>query len=768
MQLHNREFSGRIHDNGPELDTSSDAIDVEAILGVARRQWTMVAAAAVISTILGVIYVFTAVPIYSSSVNVLIDRGSAQLNSQLSALGAAGGNVVLDDEGSVLSQVEVFKSDAIALAVVDKLDLTNDLAFQANYTSLVGEITSAVRSLANISRWFVSDDLTESDHEAKRRDAAAKLLSQLTISRIGRTYVLEVEYSSPSPELAAKIVNAFGDAYLVDKLNSKFDATRRASGWLQERIAELRQKSVDTDLAVQKFRTANGLVAAGSVLVADQQLSELNSALIVAQSETAKAQARLTRIQEIMASGQTDAIVTDVLGSTVSNQLRQKFLDASKLEAQISARLGSNHVQAIRLRTEMAEYKRLMFEELGRIAESYKSDLDVAKAREKSLTDSVAGATGVSAAANETKVQLRELEREAETYKNLYQSFLQRYQEAIQQQSFPVTDARVITRGAVAKAPSKPKKPLVVAIFFALGAAAGCGIGAFREFRDRFFRTGDQIRDVLGLEFLGITPLVQSVILPPSDDSITSKSLELVKITTVSNYVIDHPLSAFAETMRSAKLAADLALSNKPCKIIGIISSLPGEGKSMTAINFAELLASQGKRTILIDGDLRNPGATRSIGRHAQSGLIEVLINGADPANLLLRNPKTKLLFLPAVIKHRIPHSSELLSSTSMRKLLSTLSNHADYIVVDLPPLGPVVDARAIAGSIDGFVFVAEWGRTARRVVHQILDQEPEIRNKCLGVILNKVDQEKMKLYRSYGSSEYYYSRYSQYYHEGA
>ena len=768
MQLHNREFSGRSRADEPDLDSFSDTIDLEALIGIVRRQWVVVVAAIIVSAMVGLAYIFTAIPIYSSSINVLIDRGNTQLNSQLSAIGASsgGGGVVLDDEGSVLSQVEIFKSDAIALTVVDKLNLVTDSSFQANYTSLLGNVIGAIRSLVNVSRWFVSDELTNSDLENKRHDAAAKLLSELSISRVGRTYVLEVEYSSPSAELAARIVNAFGDAYLVDKLNSKFDATRRASAWLQDRISELRQRSVDTDLAVQKFRTANGLVAAGSVLVADQQLSELNSALIVAQSETAKAQARLTRIQEIMASGQSDAIVTDVLGSTVSNQLRQKFLDASKLEAQISSRLGSNHVQAVRLRTEMAEYKRLMFEELGRIAESYKSDLDVAKAREKSLTDSVVGATEVSATANETKVQLRELEREAETYKNLYQSFLQRYQEAIQQQSFPVTDARVITSGSIAKSPSRPKKPLIFAVFCVLGAVIGGSIGAFREFRDRFFRTGDQVRDVLGLEFLGITPLVQATLPTTANINALPAPLEIVKTSSVPNYVVDHPLSAYAETMRSAKLAADLALSNKPCKIIGIVSSLPGEGKSMTAINFAELLASQGNRTILIDGDLRNPGATRSIGRHAESGLLEALLDGTDVSKLFLRNPKTRLVFLPAVIRHRVPHSSELLSSVAMRKLLQTLSAHADYIIVDLPPIGPVVDARAAASQIDGFIFITEWGNTARRVVKQLLGNEPEIRSKCLGVILNKVDQGKMNLYRSHGSSEYYYSRYSQYYRE--
>jgi succinoglycan biosynthesis transport protein ExoP len=225
-------------------------------------------------------------------------------------------------------------------------------------------------------------------------------------------------------------------------------------------------------------------------------------------------------------------------------------------------------------------------------------------------------------------------------------------------------------------------------------------------------------------------------------------------------------LSPFAETLRSAKIAADLRFSDKPCKVIGIVSSLPAEGKSAISINFAELLARQGSKTLLIDADLRNPGTTRAIARHAEAGLLEALLDGQDLDRLLLSDDATGLSVLPAVVRQRTPHSSELLASSGMRGLLKKVSEQYDYIVVDLPPLGPVVDARAIADRIDGFIFVAEWGATARRVAIEVLNANPQVRDKCIGVILNKVDQDRLKLYHDYGSNDYYYSRYSRYYHE--
>lgn len=332
-------------------------------------------------------------------------------------------------------------------------------------------------------------------------------------------------------------------------------------------------------------------------------------------------------------------------------------------------------------------------------------------------------------------------------------------------QSFPITQARVITRPTTPDKPSYPKKPLVIALFAVLGAAFGSAIGGFRELRDRFFRTAEQVRDELGLEFLGLAPLIKATTIGLSAAESDDPRL-FRRRSNVSTYVFEHPMSAFAETLRSAKMAADLDRKGPRAKIIGIVSTLPGEGKSTISMNFAELLAMQGSRTLLIDCDLRNPGSTRALAGHADAGLVEVLTEGAPMADLLLRSDKSSLVMLPAVVKRRIPHSSELLSSRAMEDLLASIETQYDYIILDLPPLAPVVDARAIAGRVDAFIYVVEWGKTTRSVVRTTLQTDTEIAEKCVGVVLNKVDSEKMKLYRAYGSSEYYYSRYTSYYRE--
>jgi succinoglycan biosynthesis transport protein ExoP len=200
--------------------------------------------------------------------------------------------------------------------------------------------------------------------------------------------------------------------------------------------------------------------------------------------------------------------------------------------------------------------------------------------------------------------------------------------------------------------------------------------------------------------------------------------------------------------------------------VIGIVSVLPNEGKSTVSKNFATLLAHLGARTLLIDGDLRNPGLTRGLARNAQAGLLEA-IRGEQPLEaLLLSESESGLFVLPAVVKKRIQHSSEMISSAGMRNVLVEAGRVFDYIVIDLPPIGPVVDVRAAASLFDAFIFVVEWGRTPRVVVQNILSADEALYEKCVGAVFNKVNMKRVNLYEGYGSKDYYYGRYAKYYHK--
>jgi succinoglycan biosynthesis transport protein ExoP len=747
-----------------EVAGSPGAIDFDQLVAAARRQARVVAAAAAIAVLLGLAYTVTAVPKYTATTDILIDSQKDQ-----NALSASIAELTFDT-GAIDSQVEVMKSEKIALSVISTMHLTHDPEFMGARGTLIGQALGFLRAVFDFSGWFLSREKSDSEEEADlTRAAMGQLKANLDVRRVARTYVLAVDYTSPDRGKAAAIANAFAEAYLTDQLDAKFDATRRAAGWLQTRIADLKQQSLDADFAIQKFKADKGIVVTGGDkpgLMSDQQLTDLNEQLGIARTDTAKAEARYQQIEDLLKSGRADASVPDSLSNPVINDLREKFLNTSKMEAQLESKLGGGHLQVINLRREMEEYQRLIYEELQRIAESYRSDAEVARQKEQSLSLSMSGLVGASAGTNEILVQLRELERESETYKNLYQTFMQRYQEAIQQQSFPVSEARVITAATPPANASYPKRGLILALSLVMGAMVGAGLGALREHRDRVFRTASHVRDELGLEFLG---MLQDVEAPITIKGATEQNLDPKQIhvnNSLLRYSIDHPLSSFSETLRSAKVAADLALGERKPKVVGVISVLPNEGKSTVAKNFASLLAHLGARTVLIDGDLRNPGLTRDIARQAETGVLEAIRRDRPVNDLLLSEPDSGLFVLPAVIKKRVQHSSELLSSPGMHDVVAELGKTFDYIIIDVPPLGPVVDVRAAGSLFDAFLFVVEWGRTPRIMVQNILTSDSALYEKSVGVLFNKVNLKKVNLYEGYGSKDYYYSRYSKYYHK--
>jgi succinoglycan biosynthesis transport protein ExoP len=732
---------------------SESPIDLYKLLAVARRQWRIALMSVVVCLLLGALYLAIAPPKYTAQTDILMDQDNNRILYQGSAL-----ERTVEDEAWILSQVEVLASDKVGLAVIDKLNLTKDPAYVDAPADPVQMVKSVVRF---VTRLFSSGGPVSTE-ETERRDALQNIQQNLVVERVNRSYVLSVRFSWSDPVFAAKVAKSLGEAYLADQLNAKFEATRLAGGWAQERMKELQQQALRSDLAAQKYRADNNLIAASGRLVSEQQLSELNSQLIVARTDTAAAKVKYERLQAIIDSGQPDAIVAGVLDSAIVNDLRAKYLETSRMAAEIAEKAGPDHVQVKRLKNSMEEYRKLIFAELGRIATSYSGEYQAARTREESLRSIVNDATGISAEANETQVQMRELDREADSYKALYEKFLQRYQDSVQQESFPVTEARIIAEAAVPKDPSGPRKSLVLALCTFLGLALGSGLGALQEYRDRFFRTGEQVTEETGLPFLGFVPLIAG------NARQASPSKELRKSDTVrpiANHAVNNPFSLFAETLRSAKIAADLSLGREKPKIIGITSVLPGEGKSTIAINFARLLASQKARTLLVDADLRNPSLTRAVAPNAQVGLAEFVIDNVGLKDLLLFEERTHLAMLPAVSRRDVPLTSELLASREMASLLEEAKANFDYIVLDLPPLAPVVDVRAVTPYVDGFACVVEWGRTARATVQAKLVADASISKKCLGIILNKADMEKLKLYGTEGM-DYGDPRYAAYFRD--
>jgi succinoglycan biosynthesis transport protein ExoP len=739
-----------------------EALDLERVLAGIRRQARLIAIFGIIGVVLGAAFVASTVPLYTSSADVLIDK-----RQPVPLVDMTDPNDAIRTDAEMGSQIELLQSNQMARAVVNRLNLTENAGFNADDSGVIDLFKTAIRTSISYVVGFItpggiSDDELQAKQTDKVRDAATQLVSGLGVARVEGSYVIRISYTSADPLLSASVANGYGAAYLDDQLQAKYDATRRASLWLQGRIGELKAQSQEADLAVQRYRNDSGLLSTGSQLVSEQQLGEINAQLISAEASRAESKARLDQLKGIIASGRIDAVVDDALASSTVNNLRSKYLDSSRREAEITRKLGANHAQSRRLRDEMDEYRRLMFSELSRIAESYESTYNVALRREQSLKESLDRVSGVSQDANTSGVKLRELQQEADTYRNLYNNFLQRYQEALQQQSFPVSDSRIITGADVPRASSYPNTKLLLALSFVLGLGVGSGVGAIREYRDRFFRTPSQARSELQLDYLGSLKKIKSQGAKSVVEERTTSSLWLPG--SVNAYVQSQPFSAFAETLRNVKVAVDLIFTDKKSKIIGVVSSLPSEGKTVTSSNLASILALQGARVLLIDGDLRNPSLTRTLLKKHNIGLVEAVLGSNPLAECVMVDGS--LSVLPASTRGRLSNSSDLLASPGMDKLLTEARTLFDYIIVDLPPIAAVVDAKAFAHRADGFLCVIEWGKTSRALVRNTLQSSAVIKEKCIGVVFNKEDEAQSRFYKSHDHGDYYSARYIDY-HQG-
>ncbi|MBW9117568.1 polysaccharide biosynthesis tyrosine autokinase [Rhizobium cauense] len=765
-----------LHSTLPKAAEDSDSfIDIDRLIAILIRRAGSIALCVAATVTLAVIYLLFATAQYTSMTQILLDDNMAKYAQDATPIASSQ-----QVDMQIASAVEILKSNQLALRVVDAEKLQDNDTILDPPKSPAALIKSGVRLVVSALAPGGPPATEDSARNARRQKAAALLQEAVTVSRVGRSSVLAVSFRSTDKLLAARITKAYANAYLNDQLNANFDATESASVWLQQRLSDLRARSQQAALDVAKFKAENGLTSANGELMSEQQLADLNKQLIVAQADSASASARYNQFKSIVDLGPDSAVNNAAISSgqtdnTVIQDLRTRYISVNKREQEVTANFGEDHPQAVALRAEKQDLTRQIYQELQQLTSSYRNEFEVARSREASLRQNIEHLTGKNSEADKSLVELGDLEQRATALKNLYESYLGKYEEASQQQSFPIAKARVISEAGVPVSASSPKKTMTLGLAIVLGLMAGGALTAFQEFRERFFRVEGDVRTILGLKFLGYLPLVgkaprENKLFRPRANTVAEPAETAADsdetFERIMRVVLEAPRSVFAETLRNAKLASDVMFQGKSDRVIGVVSAMPGEGKSTTAANFAALLASSGKRTLLIDADLRNPGLTRMLRKPPQQGLVEAVLGEVPWASAVKIDPTTKLAILPVLPNDHLMHTSELLASQGMFNLMENARKMFDYIVVDLAPLGPVIDAKAFAPQVDGFLFVTEWGSTPTSVVRDLLNSEPQIKSKILGVILNKTDMTELGKFTNFGGTERYRHKYVSYYTE--
>lgn len=738
-----------VRDNGDD-----DLIDLKSIIGAFRRRIGVFVAVFLLVFSIVALTTFQMTPTYTSIASVMIDVRKTEVADMEAVLSG-----LPPDSAAVDTEVELIKSRDLAGKIVDKLKLTKDPEFNGALREPEG--MDAFKK--QISKWvslLKPDQVSEvpSDEEVERftrERVIGAVQSGLRVSRLGLTYVINISFESESPRKSAQIANAFADSYLFEQLEAKFDATSRANEWLNERLAVLREEVKVAESGVEAYRLQSGLLSAEGSSLTEQQISDLTAQLVIQRAEYEEAEARLNSVQSQMARGSSADTIGEVLSSQVISDLRRQQAEVARRRAELSSRYGALHPDIQKVEREAIDLQAQIDQQVRRIVSSLESEVDVARQRVRSLESSVAKIRTELASNNRSQVRLRELERDAEASRTLYESFLSRFKETGEQQDVASADARVLSRAAIPTGKSSPKTTLNLALGLVLGAIAGAGLVFLLEMLDGGLMTGAQIERDLGVAYIASVPIVQTGVLG------TIKKLTGDRVLP-QDYLVDKPLSSYTESYRTLRSSIVLSNVDREQKVVSITSALPGEGKTTSAYCLGRLSAMSGAKTIVVDCDLRRRLLSKALGDDKlEVGLLQYLAGQTNLHDVIVKDSRTSCELLP--LAHTKYTPSDVFGSRAFKVLIETLKSEYDLVILDTAPILPVAETRAIANLSDTVVLVAKWRKTNKDAVASAIDILEDVGAHLSGVLLTQVNPKARSRY-GYGDYGYYYSSYRKYY----
>lgn len=731
------------------VSEEDDRIDLHQVVDFLLRRRLLIGAVVIVTMALSLAAAFLITPRYTSTAEILLDQTSrVALGAELSGVDA--GSIAVS--ATIENQVSIIESLNLLRRVVEREGLVNDPEFGAQasapswrtafwnlFPSWNGEVREVVEPVAE--SFSIPDDV---------RASIGKLKGALDVVRVGRSYILQISVTSTDRDRAARLANAVADAFIVDQLETRFEAARRASDWLNERLQRLRDSLRKSEEAVSQFRTEHNLVSLGTRSLNEQQLSEISAELVQVETEAAEKQAKYEQAKKILDEGGNLASLPDVMRSGVISNLRSRLAEVSGREADLVTRYGERHPMVVNVRAERREIDRQINAEISRIVANLENDYDVARTRANAMAANVAAASGQNSAENALTVRLRELERDAAANRTLYETFLSQSKVSSERSEMDIRDARIITPALPSGAPSYPRKSLFLAAGTTLGLVLGVGLAALLGMFNAGFDNPRQLEEMTGLPVLASVEWADFTDLEKTKDAIP-----------ILHYLATKPLSRFSESIRSLRAGVQMSDVDNPPRVVEITSASPGEGKTSIALSVAASAASSGKRVVLIDCDLRRPSVTQLFGLDEKPGLVEWLAQTASSEGMLHRDSSSGVYVLGAGAKTQNP--PDLLGSARMVHLVEQLRQSFDLVVLDAPPLGPVIDAAVLAPVADKVLFVVRWNSTAREFVRQSIERIPGDRKIC-GIVLNMID---LRRTPKYGRYSYYSSAYYKKYYVG-
>jgi len=674
--------------------------------------------------------------------------------------------------GAIQSELEVIQSEFLIGRVVDRLGLASNPDF--NGTRPPGFLDATLDPIREMWHNGVASLLSSGgtpqpaesqakpaapqrqgkveDSDPARRAAIGAVSGRLSVTLLGRTFVIIVNVESPDGTMSARIANAIAEVYLADQVDNKNEANRRATEWLEERLAELRRNLQVAEEAVATYRRDKGLSGSPEAAVSAQTLGDLNGRYIAAKTRRIEKEGRLVALSKASLNPNELANIAEVASNAILSLLRTQELDLQRKIAEMSGQFGPNHPKLQTAQRELETVRSRFIQQTQSITLAIRAELDAAKSEEEELRTQVERASVLSGATSQYESELKQLEREAQSNRALYESFLNRFKELREQQDIQRADARILAYAWPSGAPSSPNYKTGLFGAFIVGCLLGMAGAIAAEKLDRVFRSASQVEKATGVAVLGMVPLVKGAVGQRS---------------SIVTQVLDKTTSSAAEAMRAVFTAISLSNLDRPPRVIAVTSSTPGEGKTTFAAALGGLLTKMNasRRVLLVDLDLRraNLAVAFGVGKDRGGTIDEYLMGTKTLDQCVRRHEASGVDYICA--RADTPNAPEILESHAMKAALATFADRYDLVVLDSPPVMAVSDARIISQLADYTIFIVHWAKTARDVVTTAVGALLNVTDR-VGIVINKVNLTKHAMYE-YGDYGDYYSRYHGYYAAG-